>query len=129
MLIIIKNTPKDVGIPHWRELLNSTIADTFWWHRGKLLDVQILQAETPTGGVVERHCLAVVEPEAAARRMVRNLNGRYSLGIKLRVSEYVVRNWHNDRRQDGAYKHMPREQRCRDRRRYFRLCPDRKTGR
>lgn len=121
MLIIIKNLPKDVDKHLLESLIKTTVADAFWFGKGEVKDVHIIQAESRKGSVVEYHCIAMIEPESAAKRVIRVLNAKLFLGIRLRVGEYVVRCWNNDRRQ--AEKILPgtRQERTADRRRRLRL--------
>lgn len=122
MLIIIKNIPQALDKPVLEDLLKTTVADAFWFGKGKVMDVHRVQAENRRGGIIEYHCLAMIEPEAAAKRVIRILTGRLIFGVRLKVEEYVVRCWRNDRRQAGKYLHLPREKRVKDRRRHLRIC-------
>ncbi|MDD1620488.1 MAG: RNA-binding protein [Methylococcaceae bacterium] len=121
MLIIIKNIPLGLSKPILEDLLKTTVADTFWFGKGRVMDVHMVQAENRRGKVIEYHCVAMIEPEAAAKRVIRILTGRLIFGVRLKVSEYVVRSWCNDRRQAGKYLHLAREKRVRDRRRHLRI--------
>ncbi|MDD2760929.1 MAG: hypothetical protein PHH11_11625 [Methylomonas sp.] len=121
MFVIIKNIPQQLSKRQLEELLKTTVADTFWSGNGKVVDVEMIQAESRMGMIIEYHCVALIEPEAVAKRVIRILNGRSYFDVRFRVAEYVVRNWHNDRREDGRYKHMAREKRGGDRRRHLRI--------
>ena len=121
MLIIIKNIPQELNKPVLEDLLKTTVADTFWFGKGKVMDVHMIQAENRRGSVIEYHCVAMIEPQAAAKRVIRILTGRLISGGRLKVEEYVVRCWRNDRRQAGKYLHLPREERVKDRRRHLRI--------
>lgn len=121
MLIIIKNIPQGLNKPILEDLLKTTVADAFWFGKGEVIDVHMVQAETRRGRIVEYHCVSMIEPEAAAKRVIRVLTGRIVFGIRLRVSEYAVRNWRNDRRQPGKHLGVVRERRIKDRRRHLRI--------
>lgn len=121
MLVIIKNIPQGLNKPILEDLLNTTVDDAFWFGKGEVKDVHMVQAENRRGKAIEYHCVCLIEPEAAAKRVIRVLTGRSFLGVYLKAGEYVVRNWRNDRRQDGRYKHVAREKRIADRRRHLRI--------
>ncbi len=121
MLIIVKNIPQGLKKFILEDLLKTTVAESFWFGKGDVRDVHMVQAETTRGSIVEYHCISMIEPDAAAKRAIRILTGRIFLGARLRVSEYAVRNWRNDRRQAGKYLQVARERRQKDRRRHLRI--------
>ncbi len=121
MLVIIKHIPREFNKPALELLLKSIVDNAFWFGKGEVRDVHLVQAENRKGSIMEYHCISMIEPQAAAHRVIRILNGRTILGITLHVEEYAVRNWRNDRRQEGRYKHVAREKRAGERRRYLKI--------
>ncbi|MGZ5526973.1 MAG: hypothetical protein ACXWFF_18385 [Methylomonas sp.] len=121
MLIIIKNIPQGLKKFILEDVLKTAVAESFWFGKGDVMDVHMVQAETRRGSIVEYHCISMIEPEAAAKRVIRVLTGSIVAGVRLKVSEYTVRNWRNDRRQAGKYRQVARERRLKDRRRHLRI--------
>jgi hypothetical protein len=75
-----------------------------WLTKGGQIEktLTLLQRNVRTH-LVQHHILVEILPDFVARRVIKNLNGKRLAGKYIAVSEYRVRNWHNDPRINHSY--------------------------
>jgi len=98
MIVIFKDIPKLSSRWQLERLIRANLTGGLFSKSGTLKQLKILQNEDLKCHAQEYHAIAWVDPDVAAERLIKRLNGKSHLGTLLQVSEYTIRHWDNDRR-------------------------------
>lgn len=121
MLIFLRNIPsathKSEITKHVESALKSGLP-SFFKKKYKILSVEIIHIVDKDTRADEYHGLVRIEPDSAARRVIKKLNRKPFKNKPIAVREYHVRSWHNDKRVTAVNQFSPgNEKRKSDRRR------------
>ena len=98
MNIILVRIPEHTTLSDIAAFLEPVLKKGLFVRKGMIetIDIQIIYDGKTS--VTEYHGLVRIDPDAAARRAIAKLNRKIINGKHIAVREYVLRNWHNDRR-------------------------------
>ncbi|NOQ12915.1 MAG: hypothetical protein GQ583_00335 [Methyloprofundus sp.] len=86
--------------------------------KGAIEQIKILHLKDARTNISEFHGLVTIEPDAAAKRVLKHLNRKKFLDKHIVVREYHQRDWHNDPRENHEpFISTKAEKRVTDRRR------------
>lgn len=118
MFIIVKHLDASITVDDLEHLVKPALKGGLFQKPAKLRSVKIVVLVDKKSMIIEHHGLIAIAPDSEKARLIKALNNK-TIGLeKFHVSEYVIRNWRNDRR---AYRYFPdsnpRTRRVDDRRR------------
>ncbi len=102
MYIIVKQLHSATTLYDLEQFVNPALKGFLWQKGAALKALKIVGLVNKEGHVVERLGLIRVTPESEKTRLIRLLNGKSIGAIPCNLSEYTVRHWSNDRR-DNAF--------------------------
>ena len=100
MFVIIKHIPSHVTIQDLENFILPVVNGRFYQQQGSIQALKIFALLDRGGLTVERHGLVKVCSDSIKQRLIKSLHGRYLGNERVTVAEYVLRQWHNDRRAD-----------------------------
>ena len=65
---------------------------------GHIEDIEIMVLKDNNINLLEYHALINIEPNAAAKRLIKSIRMRFLKGKKVIARRYYPRDWHNDKR-------------------------------
>ncbi|MGR9116166.1 MAG: RNA recognition motif domain-containing protein [Gammaproteobacteria bacterium] len=98
MIVFLRRIPAGTKKYEISAFLDQALNGGLFTKSGRIDDIQILKLRDKWSNSVEYHGLVRIEPEAAAKRVIKMLNRKPINGKPINVREYFLRNWHNDRR-------------------------------
>jgi hypothetical protein len=98
MIIILKNIPAKTKKQNVQDFLTSTIKGGWFNKRGAIQNISMLSRKNTRTHDIQYHSLVDILPDSVAERVIRQLNRKIILGKRIAISEYRIRNWHNDPR-------------------------------
>ena len=103
MIIILKKISSKTRQEDIAEILLPAVYGGWLAKRGQIERTLILVQRNIRTRLVQHHVLVEILPDFVAERVIKQLNGKRISGKYIAVSEYRVRNWHNDPRVNHSY--------------------------
>ncbi|MEI6706855.1 MAG: hypothetical protein WCK96_06925 [Methylococcales bacterium] len=103
MIIILKKISSKTRQEDIADILLPAVYGGWLAKRGQIERTLILAQRNIRTRLVQHHVLAEILPDFVAERVIKQLNGKRISGKYIAVSEYRVRNWHNDPRVNHSY--------------------------
>ena len=98
MHIILVRIPADTTPHDIADFLEPALKRSFFVRKGIIEKIEIQIFHDSWINAKEYHGLVKIEPDTAARRVIKKLNRKAINGKHIAVREYHIRNWHNDPR-------------------------------
>ncbi|RLA21783.1 MAG: hypothetical protein DRQ62_09015 [Gammaproteobacteria bacterium] len=98
MLVFFRNIPAQTKRSDLIEHVESAIKAPWFRKKGSIESVKVIHLKDHHAKASEYHCVMTIEPEVAARRVIKRLNKSVFLGRHIIVREYQRRIWQNDPR-------------------------------
>jgi hypothetical protein len=98
MIVILKNIPENTTIQVIKDFLMPVIKGHWLRKAGQIENVSILSQKNIKTHLLHYHGLVEIQPDIVANRVIKQLNGKIILGKHIYISQYYLRDWHNDRR-------------------------------
>jgi hypothetical protein len=102
MILFFKEIPDDTLHSELKAFIQPVIKGGLLGTKGKVTKIDIIALKDKVTNVIEFHALINIEPETAALRVIQKLNGQRFKDRKIKVKQYVLRNWRNDKRSDES---------------------------
>lgn len=122
MRVFFRNIPPNTTINELAHFINIHLNRGFmglFGERGSLKQIEILEQIDELDKFVRYHGIASIENEKCAERMMKRLRKALFKGKRISVREFVIRTWHNDRRDQATYNSkLSNDRRKKDRRKY-----------
>ena len=105
MIILFRNVPEQTKDHHLAAFIEPVLKVT--WFRKKIIveELKVIHLHDQHSKASEYHGLVTIQPESAAIRVIKRLNGKAILGRPIFVREYHRRTWHNDPRIKHDFHH------------------------
>jgi hypothetical protein len=103
MIIIMKKISSKTKQEDITDVLLPAVHGNWLSKRGQIERTLILLQRNMRTHLVQHHVLVEILPDFVAKRVIKNLNGKRIAGKYIAVSEYRIRNWHNDPRINHSY--------------------------
>jgi len=103
MIIILKKISSKTRQEDIADILLPAVYGGWLAKRGQIERTLILAQRNIRTRLVQHHVLVEILPDFVAERVIKQLNGKRISGKYIAVSEYMVRNWHNDPRVNHSY--------------------------
>jgi hypothetical protein len=103
MIIIMKKISSKTKKEDITDILLPAVHGNWLSKRGQIERTLILLQRNTRTHLVQHHVLVEIMPDFVAERVIKQLNGKRIAGKYVAVSEYKVRNWHNDARINHSY--------------------------
>ena len=103
MIIILKKISSKTRQEDIADILLPAVYGGWLAKRGQIERTLILVQRNIRTRLVQHHVLVEILPDFVAERVIKQLNGKRISGKYIAVSEYRVRNWHNDPRVNHSY--------------------------
>ena len=103
MIIILKKISSKTRQEDIADILLPAVYGGWLAKRGQIERTLILAQRNIRTRLVQHHVLVEILPDFVAERVIKQLNGKRISGKYIAVSEYRVRNWHNDPRVNHSY--------------------------
>jgi hypothetical protein len=98
MLLILKRISPTTLVPDIERFFQPTVKGGLLSRKGRIDSIKIQLLKPPAGDKFELNALVEVEPDAVARRVMRELNRKPLNGKHINIDEFHFRNRDNDRR-------------------------------
>jgi hypothetical protein len=98
MIIILCNIPINTCHDEIIDLFAPVIKGGLFSATGDIKSVNLVAMKDKRTNALEYHGFVTLEPDNAALRAIKRLNGKQFKGMPLTVREYRERLWQNDRR-------------------------------
>lgn len=118
MIIILKNIPKTVKEFDVRRFIEPVIQGGWFRRKGYIESIIIREQKDLRDNAIEYHALIRINPDTAAARAIKRLNGKPLKGKRVAVNEFFLRTWRNDPRINRQVGKLLNDRRHGDRRRY-----------
>ena len=103
MIIILKKISSKTRQEDIADILLPAVYGGWLAKRGQIERTLILAQRNIRTRLVQHHVLVEILPDFVAERVIKQLKGKRISGKYIAVSEYMVRNWHNDPRVNHSY--------------------------
>lgn len=103
MMIILKKISVKTKKQDIKDFVIPAIKGNWLSKSGQIKNVLILTQRNVRTRVIQYHVLVELIPDSIAERAIKRLNMTTLVGKYVAVSEYKVRNWHNDPRMNHSY--------------------------
>lgn len=104
MLVFLRNIPDGTSQRDIVNFIRPALKGGLFSAKGNLLSIDALLIKDRNTNLIEHHAIVQIKPDAAASRVIKRLDGQALKGQRIRLHEYVVRNWKNDRRSAASLK-------------------------
>ena len=119
MIVFLRRIPANIKKYEIAAFLEPALKGGLFAKNGYIEEIKILTHRDKQKNTLEYHGLVRIEPEAAAERVIKKLNGKPINGKHIVVREYFSRNWHNDPRLSRSHPNITfPDRRKADRRRH-----------
>ena len=98
MIVFLKDIPNDTLHSELKAFIQPVIKGGLLGVKGKITKIEVIALKDKLTNLIEFHALVHIEPENAALRVIQKLNGQRFKDRKIKVKQYFLRNWHNDKR-------------------------------
>ncbi len=124
MRVFLRNIPKNTTtneLAHYiKRHLNRGLSS--WFSTPVSVNhIEIVKQLDDNLRVISYHGLANIENDKSAKRMIKRLRKAQFKGRRISVREFVVRIWHNDKRDQAIFKNNPSNDRRKSDRRQSKL--------
>ena len=120
MFIALKKLPITVDIDSIEKAVLTTHPKKNRYKIETIKSIVIVGLEDRFGNLVERHGIIRIWPENNKNQLIKSIACQGVDGLKIHTSEYIIRHWSNDRRQNENALFSKKNKTCRrmiDRRR------------
>jgi RNA recognition motif-containing protein len=100
MIVFFSNIPDDTLHSEIKAFIQPVINGSLLGVKGKVARIEVIALKDRISQLIEYHALVIIEPESAAIRIIKKLNGQHFKGRTISVRKYFLRNWRNDKRSD-----------------------------
>jgi hypothetical protein len=100
-IVLFKNMPNQTYHTDISFIVNPVIKGGIFRKKGALNNLEILALKEIHTGLLEFQALAYIEPEEAANRVIKTLNGLYLKGSRVTVRKYFLQDWKKDKMKWG----------------------------
>jgi RNA recognition motif-containing protein len=100
MIIILKRITENVRVSDIEDFLEPALKGGWFKTAGRIEGISIKSYQQRGVNKVEYHAFAEIEPDKAALRAIKILNHKPLKGKLISVSEFKLRHFSNDRRQN-----------------------------
>lgn len=107
MIVFLRNIPKDTSHQDILDFVGPVVKGGLLQSGGKVASIEFLEIQDGNAAIVEYHGLVHILPDEVGLRVIRKLNRQHFKGKRIVVREYVVRSWHNDRRDPSKQGDVP----------------------
>ena len=98
MIVFLTRIPAHTKYNDIFKFIDPWLKGNLFRRSGYIRKINILNLKDPLTDKLEYHALVTIEPDNVANRVIKKLNRKAIKGKHIAVREYVLRNWHNDRR-------------------------------
>jgi hypothetical protein len=116
MIIILKNIPAKIQKQDIKNFIMPIVKGGWFSKRGQINSIVILAQKNIRTHIIEYHCLVGIHPNVVAERVIKKLHRKIIAGKYIAISEYKIRDWHNDKRLGKPITQQIRNRRLADRR-------------
>lgn len=95
MIVILKDIEESTTVENIREFLDPALKGRIFDKRGVISGVTIKKTVYGNPNQSECHAIVSILPDVAAKRMIKELNGKPCNGRKVRVCQYFIRDRSN----------------------------------
>ena len=101
MIVFFKNIPNDTLHSELKAFISPAVKGGLLEAKGKITKIDVIGLKDKATDLIEFHALINIEPENAALRVIKKMNGQAFKQQKITVKQYYLRNWRNDKRIGG----------------------------
>ncbi|MGR9044994.1 MAG: hypothetical protein ACU83N_06850 [Gammaproteobacteria bacterium] len=101
MVVFLRYIPADTNKYDIEAFIEPALKGIPFARKGYICDIKIIALRSRQSTLAEYYGLVRIEPESAAKRVIKLLNMKKMCGQEIAVKEYRLRNWHHDRRIKG----------------------------
>ncbi len=98
MIIFLRNIPSKTKHSDIIAFVESAMTVSLFGKKGSIEKIKVLQLKDSRTNISEFHGLVTIQPDVAAKRVIKRLNRKKFLNKYIAVSEYQRRDWHSDPR-------------------------------
>lgn len=117
MIIFLRKIPATTKLSEIEDFVSPALKGFLFGTIGRIEKIEILVLQDKLLNTIEFHGLVTIDPERAAKRVIKKLKGRRFKGKQIIIRQYYQRNWHNDPRMHAEQRGTHSERRKADRRR------------
>lgn len=118
MFVLISRLPPNTTKAEILALLNPALTMGFFFKIGVVESLELAYYRDSADDKIIWHSLARIEPDSAAKRVIRKLHRKRFNGMRIHVREYQLRCWQNDQRLNKVLPAHVRERRKGERRQH-----------
>jgi hypothetical protein len=100
MIIFLKKIPANTLPSELHDFVAPALKGGLFTISGRVKRAEILLMENKSTNLFDFHGLIHVDSEKAGKRAIQRLKGKLFKKRAIQVKEYILRNWHNDPRQN-----------------------------
>jgi len=98
MILILRRIPENTKKHEIIDFLAPVLKGSLLKKEGRIESVKILILKDVVNDSIEYHGLVTIDSDAAAKRVIKQLNRKPFKNKNIAVREYFFRSWHNDPR-------------------------------
>ena len=98
MIIFLGRIPANTRKHEVTDFIEPALKGGFFQKSGRIEHIKILVLKDKNTNTLEYHGLVTIDPDDAAKRVIKKLNRKVFKGKHIAVREYQLRAWHNDPR-------------------------------
>ncbi len=98
MILILHRIPANTQKYDIIDHLSPVLDGSFFKQSGHIENIEFLIFEDTHKNCLEYHALVAIDSEAAAKRVIKQLNRKRFKNKNIAIREYIIRSWHKDRR-------------------------------
>lgn len=98
MIIFLGRIPANTRKHEITDHITPALKGGLFQKSGRIENIKILVLKDKNTNTLEYHGLVTIDPDAAAKRVIKKLNRKVFKGKHIAVREYHLRSWHNDPR-------------------------------
>jgi hypothetical protein len=107
MIVLFRNIPSDSYHNDFTNMIQPVIKGGLFKAQGSINNIDIIALKEEGTESLEFQALATIEPETAATKVIKQLNGKFIRGCRITVRQYFVRSWKNDKRNEESDTNWP----------------------
>lgn len=119
MIIFLRNIPAKTKHSDIIAFMEPAMKASLFGKKSVIESVKVLHLKDSRTNISEFHGLVSIQPDAAAKKVIKRLNRKRFLNKYIAVREYQRRDWHNDPRLSYKPLAATAERRVGDRRRRY----------
>jgi len=98
MIIILRRIPENTKESEIIMFVSPILKGNFLKKTGHIEYIKILTLKDTQRNTIEHHGLVTIDSDAAAKRVIKQLNRKPLKNKNITIREYFYRSWHNDPR-------------------------------